>query len=424
MAAGEKKKAALIIATMDTKSEEVIYLKNRIEEKELDVVILDTGILGEPKGITPDIAASETAKAADTTLEEVRKKPSRGEAVEEMLRGAKVITARLFQQGRIHGAISLGGAEGSVMAAAAMQVLPPGFPKVIITPLASGVRSFGPFVGIRDIMVMHSLLDIAGLNDISRSVFDNAGAAISGMVHQYKPMEVKGDNLVPITTLGTTDKAMRFIFQRLEKAGYVPIIFHTSGVGGQVMEDMIGRGFFCGVVDLCTNELTDNLLGGFHDAGPRRLEAAGKLGIPQVIVPGCQDFFALGAPDTVPEKWHDRKKYYHNPAFTLIRPNVEEMMEIAARLARKVNAATGPVIVLLPLRGMSIGGLEGGSTHDPEGDQAFFETLKKSLKPHIPVIEEEMHINEEPFADRVFAAFQEVMAKGPANSTSVHPEMS
>ncbi|MEE9418916.1 MAG: Tm-1-like ATP-binding domain-containing protein [Desulfatiglandaceae bacterium] len=417
MGAEQEKKAVLIIATMDTKGEEVIYLKNRIEENGLGVVILDTGILGEPKGITPDIPASETANAAGTTLEEMREKPSRGEAVDEMLKGAKVITAQLFQQGRVHGAISLGGAEGSVMAAAAMQILPPGFPKVIITPLASGARSFGPFVGIRDIMVMHSLLDIAGINDISRSIFDNAGAAISGMVHQYRPMEVKGDNLVPITTLGTTDRAMRFIFRRLQNAGYVPIIFHTSGVGGQVMEDMIGRGFFCGVVDLCTNELTDNLVGGFHDAGPHRLEAASRTGIPQVIVPGCQDFFALGPPDTVPEKWRERKKYYHNPAFTLIRPSVGEMKEIGSRLGRKVNKATGPVIVVLPLRGMSIGGLEGGSTYDPEGDRAFFETLKESLRPDIPVIEEKMHINEEAFADRVFEAFQEVMAKGSTKST-------
>lgn len=417
MGAGQEQKAVLIIATLDTKSEEVMYLKNRIEENGLHVVVLDTGILGEPKGIVPDVSASETARAAGTMLEAIREKPSRGEAVDEMLKGTKAITLQLFQQSRIHGVISLGGAEGSVMAAAAMQVLPPGFPKLIITPLASGVRSFGPFVGIRDIMVMHSLLDIAGINDISRSIFDNASAAISGMVTQYRPMEVKGDNLVAITTLGTTDKAMRFIFQRLKVSGYEPIIFHSSGVGGQVMEDMIGRGFFCGVVDLCTNELTDNLLGGFHDAGPHRLEAAGRIGIPQVIVPGCVDFFAQGPPDTIPEKWRDRKKYYHNPAYTLIRPTVEEMKEIALRLSRKVNAATGPVKVVLPLQGMSIGGLEGGSTHDPLGDRAFFETLKKSLRADIPVVEEEMHINEQAFADRVFEELHEVMEKGPAKSS-------
>ena len=417
MATVKERRAVLIIATLDTKSEEIIYLKNRIEQNGLSVVVLDTGILGEPKGIVPDMPAWETARAAGTSLEQVRKKPDRGSAVDEMLKGAKVLTAQLFQQGRIHGAISLGGAEGSVMAAAAMQVLPPGFPKVIITPLASGVRSFGPFVGIRDIMVMHSLLDIAGINDISRCVFDNASAAISGMVRQYKSMEVKGDNLVAITTLGTTDKAMRFLFPRLKESGYEPIIFHTSGVGGQVMEDMIGRKFLCGVIDLCTNELTDNLVGGFHDAGPHRLEAAGKIGIPQVVVPGCVDFFAQGPPDTIPEKWRDRKKYYHNPAFTLIRPSVEEMKEIALRMSKKLNAAKGPVKVVLPLRGMSIGGLEGGTTHDPEGDRAFFETLKRSLKPEIPVVEEDMHINEPAFADRVFEAFLEVMEKRASTSS-------
>lgn len=414
MSTPKEKKRVLVIGTLDTKSAEIIYLKNRILEKGLDVVVLDTGILGEPKGIVPDIPASETALAGGMPLEDVRKKPDRGSAVDEMLKGAKIITDRLHKEGRIHGAISLGGAEGGVMAAAAMQVLPPGFPKVIITPLASGVRPFGPFVGIRDIMVMHSLLDIAGINDISRSIFDNASAAISGMAHQYAPMEAKGDNMVAITTLGTTDKAMRFIFEGLKELGYEPIIFHSSGVGGQVMEDMIERGFFCGVVDLCTNELTDNLVGGFHNAGDHRLEAAGRTGIPQIIVSGCVDFFAQGPPETIPEKWRGRQMYYHNPAYTLIRPSTEEMREIARRMAKKLNAARGPVKVVLPLRGMSIGGLEGGTTYDPEGDRAFFETLKESLNPDITVVEEAMHINEKPFADRILEAFRGVMEKGPA----------
>jgi uncharacterized protein (UPF0261 family) len=331
-----------------------------------------------------------------------------------MLRGGKVLAAELYRQGRVQGAISLGGAEGGVMAAAAMQVFPPGFPKIIITPLASGVRQFGPFIGIRDIMVMHSLLDIAGINEISRAVFDNASAAISGMVKRYLPMEIKSDNLIGITTLGTTDRAMRFIFNRLKKADYEPIIFHASGVGGQVMEDMIDRGFLCGVVDLCVNELTDHLVGGFHDAGPHRLEAAGRMGIPQVVVPGCVDFFAQGPADTIPEKWRDRKKYYHNPAFTLIRPTVEEMEEIGRRICEKLNTAKGPVQVLLPLQGMSIGGLKGGSTHDPIGDHALFETIRKNLRADIPVIEVDRHVNEQPFAERVFQAFMEVMEHGTA----------
>lgn len=411
MGAEKRKRSVLIIATLDTKSEEVIYLKQRITENCLDVVVVDTGILGEPEGIEPNISASETARAAGSTLDELRRKVTRGLAIDEMIKGATAVTAQLFKEGRIHGAISMGGAEGGVMAAAAMQVLPPGFPKVIITPLASGVRPFGPFIGIRDIMVMHSLVDIAGINEISRTIFDNAAAAISGMVHHYRPIQIKGDNLVAITTLGTTDQALKFLLPKVRTAGYEPIIFHTSGVGGQVMEDMIERGFFCAVVDLCTNELTDHLVGGYHDAGPNRLEAAGMVGIPQVVVPGCVDFFCQGPRETIPEKWRGRKMYYHNPKFTLIRPTLEEMKSIGEMFARKLNQAKGPVRVVLPVKGMSYSGLEGGSTYDPEGDRTLFETLKKSLIPDIPVIEMDAHINEERFIDTVFHQFQDVVSE-------------
>jgi uncharacterized protein (UPF0261 family) len=375
------------------------------------VVIVDNGVLGEPQGIVPDYSAYQTAEASGTKLEDVRKEPSRGLAIEHMLEGSKVLTEKLYKEGKIHGAISIGGAEGGVMAASAMQVLPPGFPKVIITPLASGVRPFGPFVGIRDIMVMHSLIDIAGLNDISRVIFNNAASAISGMVKSYEPIELKGEKNVAISALGTVQKAVNVIFPQLKAAGYEPIIFHANGVGGRVMEDMINRGLFCAVLDLSTNELTDFTVGppAFHNAGPNRLEAAGKKGIPQLIVPGCVDFFAQGAPETIPEKWRDRKKYYHNPKFTLIRPSHEEMKKIAELFCKKLNSAEGPTKVVLPLQGVSIGGIKGGSTYDPEGDKIFFETLKEGLNENIEVIEENMHVNEEGFANRVFKEFMSLL---------------
>lgn len=410
-----KKRAVLIIATLDTKSAEVIHLKRLIEKEGLECVILDTGILGEPCGVTADIPASQTALAGGLPLTEVRKKPSRGAAVEVMLEGAKVWTQRLFEAGRIHGAISMGGAEGGVMAAAAMQVLPPGFPKVIITPLASGHRPFEPFIGIRDILVMHSLVDIAGINDISRSIYDNAGHAICGMVKHYRPLQITRGNLVAITTLGTSEGAMRCIAARLRAAGYEPIIFHSSGVGGRVMEDMIRRGFFCGVVDLCPNELTDHLVGGFHNAGADRLEAAGRAGIPQAVSTGCMDFFAQGGKETIPDKWRDRKMYYHNPAFTLIRPSHAEMRRLGEIMAEKLNRARGPVRVVLPLQGMSIGGKKGGSTHDPEGDRALFEALKSGLKKEIPVIEMDAHLNDRSFADRLADEFLAIAGGNPVS---------
>lgn len=420
MGATAVKRTVLIIATLDTKSEEVLYLRARITAQALDTLILDTGVLGEPLGLTPDISAAETAQAAGATLSALRAVGTRGLAIDEMLKGARILTATLHAEGRIQGVISMGGAEGGVMAAAAMQVLPPGFPKLIITPLASGVRPFGPFIGIRDITVMHSLVDIAGINEISRVIFNNAAAAICGMVHAYRPMEVKSKNLVAITTLGTTDRALKFILPRLEKSGYTPVIFHSSGVGGQVMEDMIGRGYFCGVVDLCINELTDHLTGAYHDAGPHRLEAAARVGIPQVVSTGCVDFFVQGAKDTISDKWRERKMYYHNPKFTLIRPSHAEMKTIGETAARKLNQAKGPVTVVLPLRGMSYSGLKGGSTYDPEGDRILFEALKSGLRKDIPVIEAEMHVNEEPFADLIVTEFLMVMTK-PPHRAQPHP---
>ena len=191
----EEKRTVLVLGTLDTKSREIGYLRDRILESGLQVIVLDNGVLGEPQGVVPDISAGETAIAAGTTLEQVRKAPSRGAAIDEMIKGCKVLVKKLYDEGRIHGAISFGGAEGGVMASAAMQVLPPGFPKIVITPLASGVRPFGPFVGIRDMMVMHSLIDIVGINDISRSVFDNASQAIIGMAKGYKPMEIRGKRM-------------------------------------------------------------------------------------------------------------------------------------------------------------------------------------------------------------------------------------
>ncbi len=399
----------MILGTLDTKSQEIQYLRDRVLESGLEVIVLDNGVLGEPRGITPDISARETARAAGTTLDEVRKKPSRGEAIDEMIKGCKVLVKELYDRGRIHGAISFGGAEGGVMAATAMQVLPPGFPKIVITPLASGVRPFGPFIGIRDMMVMHSLIDIVGINDISRSIFDNASAAIIGMAKNYRPMEIKGTKNVALTALGTVQKAINLICPQLIQAGYQPIIFHASGVGGRIMEDFIERKTFCGVIDLSPNELTDHLVGAFHDAGPNRLEAAGKLGIPQIIIPGCVDFFAVGPAESVPEKWRDRKKYYHNPAFTLIRPSHEEMRQVGEAFVRKLNQARGPVRVILPLRGLSIGGLKGGSTYDPEGDRILFETLKKGLKKEIPVFELDCHVNEQPVADKAVEEFLGMM---------------
>lgn len=397
----------LLIGTLDTKGPETAYLRDRIREEGLNTLVLDSGILGEPVGITPDVTRESVARDAGSDLETIRKAGTRGAAVEQMMKGVAAACARLHKEGRVQGAISLGGAEGAVLASAGMQVLPVGVPKVIVSPLAAGRRTFGPFVGIRDVMVMHSVIDILGINSVSRLIFDQAAGAISGMtkVRARSRKVESGSKVVGITMLGNTTKAVSQMKPRLEERGYEVLIFHSSGVGGAAMEEMIREKRIGAVIDFTTDELTDHHVGGFHDAGPHRMEAAGARGLPQVVVPGCVDFFVQGSRDSIPEKWKDRAAYYHNPSFTLIRTSREEMVEVARAMASKLNAAKGPVAVAVPLKGLSIANKPGGELYDPEGDARFRETLKSNLRKDINCVEVDAHINDEAFTDKVLELF-------------------
>jgi uncharacterized protein (UPF0261 family) len=302
---------------------------------------------------------------------------------------------------------ALGGAEGAVLASAGMQALPLGVPKVLVTPLASGRRSFGPFVGIRDVTVMHSVVDILGLNEISRAVFDQAAAAVAGMAAAFRPVARGARPLLAVTMLGNTTPAVMRMKPALEALGYDALVFHANGVGGRAMEEMVREGRIAAVLDFTLSELTDELVGGFHAGGPDRLEAAGARGIPQVVVPGCVDFIVQGARETIPERWRGRATYYQNPAFTLVRTSREEMAAVGRILARKLGAAKGPVAVALPLGGLSIANRPGGELFDPEGDAALRRELRAHLRPGIPVVEVEAHVNDAAFADRVVALFRE-----------------
>jgi uncharacterized protein (UPF0261 family) len=398
----------VLIGTLDTKGTEIGYLRDRIQEEGLDTCVIDAGILGEAVGITADVSRHEVARAAGKELDAIRNAGSRGAAVEHMMRGVAAMCRFLHTEGRCDGIISLGGAEGAVLANAGMQVLPVGVPKLIVTPLASGQRRFGPFVGIRDVMVMHSVIDILGLNSVSRLIFDQAAGAIAGAVKkraQKTPGTRTAQKVVALTMLGNTTKAVEVIKLELEARGYEPIIFHANGVGGAAMEEMIREGRLAGVIDYTTDELTDHLVGGFHDAGPRRLEAAGEAGLPQIVVPGCVDFFVQGPKASIPEAWRHRPAYYHNPSFTLIRATREEMTEVAHRMAGKLNAAKGPVIVAIPTAGLSIPNKPGGEFWDPDTDAAFRATLKAGLKDEIRCVEIDAHINSSEMAHAVANLF-------------------
>ena len=393
--------AIALIGTLDTKADEIGYVRDRLAALGAEAVVVDSGILGEP-GIEADVTRDDVAREAGYELEQIQAAGTRGAAVELMAEGVRAVCLRLWLEGRIQGVLCLGGAEGALLGAAAMHALPVGVPKVIVSPSASGRRAFGPFVGESDVLVMHSVVDILGLNPIAQSVFDNAAAAVVGMARDAgRSVGDLGGRSVGITMLGHTTPAVTRIRAALERAGHEPVVFHANGVGGPAMEKLAAAGALAGVIDYTLSEVANTLLGGLHATGPERLTVAGSRGLPQVVVPGCVDFFNQGAPDTVPEEYRGRKSYYHNPVATLVRLERDELAELGRVVAGRLNDARGPVRVVAPTRGFSLADVEGGDLWDPEADAAFLDALGSSLRPEIPLELVETHVNDPAFADLV-----------------------
>ena len=400
-----------LVGTLDTKGPEIEYVRGRVRSLGGEPVIVDSGILGEPLGCEPDISRYEVAREAGYELDEIRNAGSRGAAVERMLEGVRAVCLRLWLEGRVDGALCLGGAEGAILGAAAMRALPVGVPKVIVSPSASGRRTFAPFVGESDVLVMHSVVDILGLNPIARAVFDNAAAAVVGMARDAGGAvgTLDGDT-VGITMLGHTTPAVMRIREALEEAGHQPVIFHANGVGGPAMEKLAEQGALAGIVDYTLSELANSLMDGIHATGPERLRTAGRLGLPQVVVPGCVDFFNQGAPDTVPDRYRGRKTYYHNPVATLVRLETGEMDELGRVVAARLNEAHGPVRVVVPTHGFSLADVEGGDLWFPEADRAFVDALAETLRPEIPLELVEAPVNDPAFASLVAERYLALVA--------------
>jgi uncharacterized protein (UPF0261 family) len=390
-----------LIGTLDTKGAEIEYVRDRLAKLSTRPVVIDSGILGEP-GCRADVTREEVARAGGHDLDGVRRVGSRGAAVELMLQGVRATCLRLYADGSIRGVLCLGGAEGALMGAAAMHALPVGVPKLIVSPSASGRRAFGPFVGESDVTVMHSVIDILGLNQIARAIFDNAAAAMAGMVRDAgSPVSGLGETSVGITMLGQTTPGVMRLREALLEAGREPVIFHANGVGGPAMEHLIEAEALGGVIDYTLSELANSLLDGIHATGPERLRVAGRHGLPQVVVPGCVDFFNQGPRSELPERYRDRKTYFHNPVATLVRLSVEEETALGLLIAERLNEATGPVRVVVPTRGFSLADAEGGDLWDPEADHAFAESLRSALRPDIPFEAVDAHVDDPDFAELV-----------------------
>lgn len=392
-------KTVCIVGTMDTKGLEFAFIKAQIESSGVSTCVVNTGIMGEPQ-LAPDVSADEVAGKAGSSLQALRDEGDRGNSVAVMAQGAAAIVAEKQAAGEIDGIISLGGSAGTTIGTTAMQAVPVGVPKIMVSTLASGDTS--PYVQSKDICMMYSVVDIAGINRLSRQILANAAGAIVGMVNAEAPSAMEADKpLIAATMFGVTTPCVTKAREILEAAGYEVLVFHATGTGGQAMEDLVRGGFLAGVLDVTTTELADELVGGILSAGPDRLEAAGEAGLPQVIAPGALDMVNFGPRDTVPEKFNDRLFYQHNPTVTLMRTTTEEMAELGRIMARKLSAAQGATTVIVPTQGVSAIDKTAQPFDSPEARAAWRENLMANIGRNVTVIEMDAHINDDEFATKL-----------------------
>jgi uncharacterized protein (UPF0261 family) len=397
-----------LIATLDTKGAEAEFVRTLLQSCGVAVTLVDAGALGEP-AVAADVPRQRVFELAGSTLEQVRLKADRGEAVTLAAAGTAALARAAHAEGRLSGVLGLGGSAGTTIATAAMRVLPLGVPKVMLSTLASGtVRQF---VGDKDIFMLNAVVDILGLNRISREVLSAAARAMAGLVTFPRPPATAPDRpLVAATMFGVTTPCVERARALLERSGFEVLVFHATGSGGQAMESLIAEGVIAGVLDLTTTELADEHVGGFLTAGPDRLTAAAAAGVPQVVSTGAVDMVNFHAPSSVPERFATRRFYRHNANVTLMRTTVEENAAIGADIARKLSGATGPLVVMLPARGVSAIDRDGQPFHDPEARRALHEAIKSGL-PAGQVVELDLHINDPEFADEAAARLVELMEK-------------
>jgi len=388
-------KTILVIGTLDTKGVEFAYLRDLITARGHTPLVMDAGVY-EPAW-TPDIAAARVAAAGGGDLDALRAAGDRATALDVMCNGVRAVALELAAAGRIDGILGLGGSGGTALATSAMRAMPVGMPKVMVSTMASGDVS--PYVDVKDVTMMYSVVDVAGLNRLSRRILANAAGAVCGAAEQEIP-PAEDRPLVTATMFGVTTPCVTRVREHLEAAGYEVLVFHAVGSGGRAMEALIADGFVAGVADITTTEWCDELIGGVLSAGPDRLGAAARAGIPQVVSVGALDMCNWGAIDTVPERFRDRNLYRHNPQVTLMRTTPAENAELGRIIAGRLNAATGPVALFLPLRGVSMIDAEGMPFWSPEADAALFDGIRASLdRTVVELVELDLHVNDPAFAD-------------------------
>lgn len=396
----------VMLGSLDTKGVEYAYLRSLLLRAGIMPMVVDVGVLGAPL-FKPDVPAEEIAAAAGADLGDLRAANDRGAALAAMAQGAAAVLRQLYDRGQVSAVLGMGGSGGSSVIAAAMRALPIGVPKVLVSTMASGDTR--PYVGLSDIMMLPSLVDVAGLNRISRRIIANAASAITGMI-DLEGLDVPSDRpLIAASMFGNTTQCVDRCRATLELQGFEVLVFHATGTGGQMMEQLIADAYIDGVLDLTTTEWADQICGGVLSAGPERLSAAALAGIPQVVAPGCIDMCNFGPRGSLPAFTAGRLLYEWNPTVTLMRTNADENAQMGAIFAEKLNRASAPVHVLIPRRGFSLLDSPGGRFWNPEADAAFVSSLRFHLRPEIPIEELDLNINDPAFADRAAQLLLEMM---------------
>ena len=411
----DAKRTVVIVATLDTKGEEAAYLRDHVAAWGLETILVDPGILGQAL-VPADVSRYDVARAAGTTLEALLERGEKSYAIARQIDGLIAIVQDLLAQGRLHGIVSIGGGQGTSIGTAAMRALPVGLPKVMVSTVACGQTTFGPYVGTKDVAMIHSVADILGLNRVTMRILAQAAAAVTAMAEVGAEAERGDGELVAITQAGITTPGVMAVKERLEALGFEVIAFHCNGIGGQAMEELVHDGAIKGVVDYSPHEVTDLLFEGLMPAMPGRLEAAGQMGIPQVVVPGATDIRLHGRPEELPEDLRARACVQHTPTHTHVRATAEEMAAVGRWIAERLNAGQGPRAVLIPEQGYSMLNRRGQVLWDEPANRAFATAMEEMLLPDVELISLDAHINDASFAEAVVQAFLRLRAvqRGPA----------
>ena len=389
-------KTVALIGTFDSKGTEYQYIKKLLEGLDLNVFTIHTGVY--EASFVPDVDVSEIAKEVDEEISEIRERHDRAFATKVLSKGLEKLLPKLYAQDLFDGVLSFGGTGGTSLVAPGMRKLPLGVPKLIVSTVASGDTSV--YVGTSDIIMMPSIVDVSGLNKISKRIFANAVSAMAGLIKDHIVIEEDERPLIAATMFGVTTPAVNFARAYLEKNGYEVLVFHATGVGGKTMESLISEGYFAGVLDLTTTELADELVGGILSAGKRRLEAASLTQTPQVVSLGALDMVNFGPFELIPKKFENRTFYRHNPTVTLMRTTVEENMELGKVIAEKLNLAQERTVLIIPNAGFSAIDVAKEPFYNPEADQALIYALKEHIEnDKVTVIDKDLAINDKEFAE-------------------------